>query len=750
MVRLPVHAYRLSKSIIKIQIICLLALILALPAGVWAKPTTPEQARTVVENWLALDSTPLGAPLGPQIKEVKTYNHQDTPAYYVVYLNPAGFVIVSADDMVEPIIGFLPEGQYDPSPDNPLGAMVSQDLPGRVLAARQMEKQVQTEGLQLAPTNVYAVAQRKWAMLAKGSTATEASEFGLPSISTVWVAPLVQSTWDQSLVSGSACYNYYTPPYAAGSASNYVCGCVATAMAQLMRFWSYPTAGVGTGSYTISIDGTPTTRNLRGGDGAGGPYNWGSMPLVPNSSITTTQRQAIGALTADAGVSVNMGYTGTSAGSGTDTLKASTALVNTFGYGNAKNGYSGSSTSSIPAANRNNMVNPNLDAGFPTLLGIRSTAGGHAIVCDGYGYNTATLYHHLNMGWSGSDNAWYNLPTVDTSWTTFDVQYKVIYNVYKTGSGEIVSGRVTNSGGTPISGVTVTATGSGGPYTATTNAKGIYALPKVASGATYSVSASKTGYTFTPNPQSVATGTSTNLSTTTGNKWGINFVGVVVPPTNVLFDNGPWVNSPGTGAGGADESVVQTSLGLTTYGFSNYVAGGYRIAEDFTLTTHARINKIKFYAYQTGSTTTSTITAVNLRIWDGPPNNSASKVIYGDTTTNRMTDTKWSNTYRVLDTAHGDTQRPVMVNTASINVTLGPGTYWLDWQTDGSLSSGPWAPPITKNGQITTGNALQYNHSTSSWVAVLDGGTSTQQGFPFIIEGEGGGDITPILLLLLN
>ncbi|MBU4448589.1 MAG: hypothetical protein KKD99_08385, partial [Proteobacteria bacterium] len=72
MVRLPVHAYRLSKSIIKIQIICLLALILALPAGVWAKPTTPEQARTVVENWLALDSTPLGSSLGRQVKEAGT------------------------------------------------------------------------------------------------------------------------------------------------------------------------------------------------------------------------------------------------------------------------------------------------------------------------------------------------------------------------------------------------------------------------------------------------------------------------------------------------------------------------------------------------------------------------------------------------------------------------------------------------------------------------------------------------------
>ena len=489
------------------------------------------------------------------------------------------------------------------------------------------------------------------------------------------------------------------------------------------------------------------------------------MPLVPNSSITTAQRQAIGALTADAGVSVNMNYTGTVQGRGLIPASASTALVNAFKYSNAKTAFSGSSTTSIPAANRNNMINPNLDAGFPTLLGIRGTAGGHAIVCDGYGYNSTTLYHHLNMGWSGSDNAWYNLPIIDTSWTTFDVQYKVIYNVYKTGSGEIISGRVTDSGGAPISGVSLTATGTGGPYTATTNANGIYALPKVASGATFSVTASKAGYTFTSNPRSVSTGTSVSTtsppstpggipsvtpSTTTGNQWGINFVGSGSPtPSRVIYDNGPLVNSPGTGAGGADESVLQTSLGMTAYGFINAVSAGYRVADDFTLTTRARINKIKFYAYQTDSTTASTMTAVNLRIWDGPPNNPASTVIYGDTTTNRMTGTKWSNCYRVSDTTHGVTRRPVMENTVSLDVTLSPGTYWLDCQTNGSASlTGPWAPPITKNGQNATGNALQYDSSTSSWFAVLDGGTSTQQGFPFIIEGEGGVNLAPVLFLL--
>jgi len=46
----------------------------------------------------------------------------------VVYLDPEGFVIVAADDLIEPIIGFAPRGQFDPSTKNPLGALVSNDL----------------------------------------------------------------------------------------------------------------------------------------------------------------------------------------------------------------------------------------------------------------------------------------------------------------------------------------------------------------------------------------------------------------------------------------------------------------------------------------------------------------------------------------------------------------------------------------------------------------------------------------------
>ena len=212
--------------------------------------------------------------------------------------------------------------------------------------------------------------------------------------------------------------------------------------------------------------------------------------------------------------------------------------------------------------------------------------------------------------------------------------------------------------------------------------------------------------------------------------------GITVSGQMVLYDNGPLVNSPGTGAGGADESVLQTSsLMMNTYGFGHQYALVYRMADDFTVASAAGwdVQTIDFYAYQTGSTTTSPITGVYLQIWNGPPDNPGSSVVWGDLTTNRLSATTFSNIYRVTETASGNTQRPIMMDTVTVGTILPPGTYWLDWTTDGSGASGPWAPPVTIAGQTVTGNALQY---TSSWAAALDSGTSTQQGMPFVIKGS--------------
>ncbi|KAF5045502.1 hypothetical protein DSECCO2_480580 [anaerobic digester metagenome] len=213
----------------------------------------------------------------------------------------------------------------------------------------------------------------------------------------------------------------------------------------------------------------------------------------------------------------------------------------------------------------------------------------------------------------------------------------------------------------------------------------------------------------------------------------------------VLFDNGPLVNSPGTGSGGADESILQSGLGMGTYGFGMQQSAGNSVADDFEVTAPWTIQNFEFFGYQTGSSTTSTFTGVFCRVWDGSPS-AGGTIIWGDLTTNRMISTEWSNIYRNNNGPGGSTDRPVMRIVAETpGLALTPGTYWVEWTTTGSLSSGPWVPPITIQGQTTTGNALQ---NTGSWAPLTDVGP---QGLPFIINGTGGGALgVPTNLLGYN
>ncbi len=212
-------------------------------------------------------------------------------------------------------------------------------------------------------------------------------------------------------------------------------------------------------------------------------------------------------------------------------------------------------------------------------------------------------------------------------------------------------------------------------------------------------------------------------------------------PEAVLWDNGPLVTHPAA-CGGQDASRLQTSLSMNTLGFGHQFSLGYRMADDFEITDPAgwQIDQITFFAYQTGAPTDpSPITGVYYQIWDGPPDDPGSSVVFGDLVTNRLLSSTFTNIQRDSETSPCANNRYIFADVASAGVTLPPGTYWLDWMTDGSLSSGPWAPPITILGQTTTGNALQY---TTAWAPALDTGTSTQQGMPFVIEGSipGGGE----------
>ncbi len=532
--------------------------VLLLCGSLWARQTTAYEAELVVAGWLKINARPLGTAPGRSVISVETFaDDYGNPVYYVVYLEYGGFVVVSADDLVEPIIAFTGEGIYEPSTENPLGALVTRDISGRLASIRN------TISLQMEGT---VLARGKWRYFIDVAENSESGFvlLGANSISSVRVEPFVKSKWGQTTTCGKINFNYYTP-------SNYPCGCTATAMAQLMRYHEYPNgrARIGSKRFEIKVDDIERYAYTRGGDGSGGPYQWSLMELEPDCSTTLEQREAIGALCYDASVAAKTEFAdGASASSLRD---ARSALLGTFMYGNAVHARRGDGTISLEELNE--MVNSNLDAGYPVILGIvkDDTELGHAVVVDGYGYDFSTLYHHLNMGWNGGDDIWYNLPEIDYSASDYyNVITGCIYNIYTYGTGEIISGRVTDLSREPVSGATVIARGWGGPYTAVTNEKGIYALVKVSAYSTYNVSVIKPGYGFTE--IEVTTGKSGDIQNVSGNRWGVDFVGGNAAAgftsdysredfETADFNKFPWTNS---GDGNWDITFLERYAG--TYG----------------------------------------------------------------------------------------------------------------------------------------------------------------------------------------
>ena len=166
-----------------------------------------------------------------------------------------------------------------------------------------------------------------------------------------------------------------------------------------------------------------------------------------------------------------------------------------------------------------------------------------------------------------------------------------------------------------------------------------------------------------------------------------------------MFNNGSFVTDPGAGAGGADYSY---SFDDQTWGISASRDNGNSIVTDFLVVDQQwTVDSIIVFAYQSYSTTTSTINDVRVQIWSGNPANYGSTVIWGDTTTNRLLTTYWTNTYRGTDFTNTD--RPIMAvvcNTTGLVIPQGT-EYWVEYSLCGTLASGPWVPPIA------AGNDLQ-------------------------------------------
>ena len=290
-------------------------------------------------------------------KKVKTQNADSVTGYYL-FNGENSYVIVSGDERAVPVLAYSDESSIDLEnmPEN-MAYMLS-------VYASEISNLYSGNS-----TLVY--------------TSTEESSGSS-------LSPLLGNIkWDQDDPYNLLC------PLMPGTSTRTVTGCVATAMAQVMRYHKWPVSGSGAISYTSSSNKIAVTATLTGTN-----YDWTNMSETYDSNSTTAQESAVSTLMFHCGAIINMDY---GLSSGASTNKMGQAFKNNFGYNQNIQQYSRNYFSRTEWIQK---IKTELNAGRPVIYSGSSNEAGHAFVCDGYDSND---YFHINWGWSGQSNGYFKL-----------------------------------------------------------------------------------------------------------------------------------------------------------------------------------------------------------------------------------------------------------------------------------------------------------------------------------------------------
>lgn len=331
------------------RVLCFLILLAMLPAAAMAEHVESARAQQAAKTFFNNN--------GVNANKLTDLSAEAGFTNLYIYNADKGFVVMAADDRVQPVLGYSLTGSFEPDamPDN----------------VRAWLQGYNDEIQFVVESNAKAAPETKqqWQDLENGVRGTKA---------TVVVEPLIQTFWDQGDPYNQLC------PTVSGTAT--YTGCVATAMAQVMKFWNWPIQGNGSKSYrwnnqTLSVNFGNTT------------YDWANMTNTYDENSTETQQTAVATLMYHCGVSVSMSY-GTD-GSGAYSTDVASAMTSYFRYNSSTISYK---TKQSYSSSWLNLLKTDLNAGRPVYYSGSGTGGGHAFVCDGYDSDN---YFHFNWGWSG-------------------------------------------------------------------------------------------------------------------------------------------------------------------------------------------------------------------------------------------------------------------------------------------------------------------------------------------------------------
>ncbi len=311
--------------------------------------------------------------------------------FYVFNAGAYAFVIISGTDMAKPVLAYSWETAFHPSVRNDNAAYWLQSYQQQISYALKNNVKPSAE------------IRAAWAAIKQAGQYKKAR--------TTSVAPMLTTKWAQYPFFNDWC------PYDPLMKAHAVTGCVATAMAQLMKYWNWPGEGCGSHSYTDVLYGTQSVNY------SAAQYQWGNMP-----DSVSGPNDAVAQLMYHAGVSVNMDYGVNGSGAWVipgDNMTSNTcayALKTYFHYKTsllavprwqnnhtaiAASGGSVSISDSFTTTQWMGMLTAELDAGRPVIYaGAGNLSAGHCWVCDGYDGNGL---FHFNWGWGGVGNGYFSL-----------------------------------------------------------------------------------------------------------------------------------------------------------------------------------------------------------------------------------------------------------------------------------------------------------------------------------------------------
>ena len=334
----------------------------ALSLNVSAAPRTVNDAMNEANKFISRSST-----LRSDSKVQLAYTCPENAYYIFNCSNDEGFVIISGDDRAKTVLGYTENGYFD--------LLALSDNFRYWLSCYENELKILKKQEYLPEVIL------------------QSSQTHFQSSFASYRTPLIKTKWDQTAPFNALC------PTTSGS-TRAVTGCVATAMAQVMKYYEYPDD-----SYFLSKSYVTTTLGIPINLSVTGLFDWANMSDVYTVASSPESQTAVATLMYHCGVSVEMDY---DKSSGAYDVDVPYALWQVFNYDKNMQIYY---RDYFRDDEWKEMIMNELNVDRPVFYsGVSPDGSGHAFLCDGYDEDG---FFHFNWGWRGTDDGYFELSALD-------------------------------------------------------------------------------------------------------------------------------------------------------------------------------------------------------------------------------------------------------------------------------------------------------------------------------------------------